>query len=408
MKIRLVSNKSDKGSIFRMQKNKLFNFRLLFLISLVFITIQTNASLKVGAECTEDYIHLLKNKRVAIIANQTSFISNTHLVDSLLSMRINIVKIFAPEHGFRGNADAGEKVGDSTDSKTGIPLISLYGKHYKPTATDLKGVDILLFDIQDVGVRFYTYISTMHYAMEACAENNVEFMVLDRPNPNGYYVDGPVLEAKYKSFVGMHPVPLIHGMTVAEYARMINGEHWLKNGIQCKLTTILCDGYDHQTRYELPRKPSPNLPNARAIALYPVLGLLEGTVMSCGRGTDFPFQVVGHPEFTDTSFSFTPRSIPGASKFPPFEGVTCYGIDLRTDASRFYKDGVFNIPLLKYIYDKSSKKDEFFNSFFLNLSGTEKLKQLLQKIAITETDYFWKEDVKKFMEVRGKYLLYKN
>ncbi|MBK8805184.1 MAG: DUF1343 domain-containing protein [Bacteroidales bacterium] len=364
--------------------------------------------LRVGAQCTEDYLPLLKNKRVAVVANQTTFIEQTHLVDSLLTLGIDIKKIFAPEHGFRGTGDAGEKIANNIDKKTGLPVLSLYGSQIKPTAEALKDIDIVIFDIQDVGVRFYTYISTMHYIMEACAEQKIPFLLLDRPNPNGFYVDGPVLEIKNKSFVGMHPVPLVHGMTIAEYARMINGEKWLKNGIQCELYLVLCDGYEHSMRYELPIKPSPNLPNMRSVYLYPALGLFEGTVMSCGRGTDFPFQVVGHPLYGKKDFSFTPRSIPGASKYPPHEGKICYGLNLRDNAMFSVKDGVFNYQIIKYIYDNYPQKSTFFNAFFLSLCGTDKCKTFFLSDTITDDMIFWKKDIIAFKEIRKKYLLYKD
>lgn len=389
--------------MYRLKFNK---FIFLFIVAFSTCIAAHSQDLKVGAECTEDYIPYLQGKAVAVVANQTSFIKQTHLVDSLLACGVNVKKIFAPEHGFRGTADAGEKIDNNIDKRTGLPVISLYGKNNKPGKEALQNIDIVVFDIQDVGVRFYTYISTMHYVMEACAEQHVEFMVLDRPNPNGFYVDGPVLEDEYKSFVGIHPVPLVHGMTIAEYAQMINGEKWLKNSIQCKLKIILCDGYDHTTKYELPIKPSPNLPNMRAIYHYPTLGLFEGTVVSCGRGTDYPFQMIGHPKFNDTTFSFVPRSIEGASKYPRYKGETCYGVDLRNDSTLQFKAGQFNIHIVKYMYEHSSNKSEFFNSFFLNLSGTKRLKALLLQDNISPDNYFWKDAVAAFMKVREKYLLY--
>ena len=254
-----------------------------------------------GAYSTQEYLGLLSNKKIAIVANQTSVIRNTsgtgytHLVDSLVSLGVDIVKVFAPEHGFRGQLDAGEKVEDQKDPKTGLPIISLYGKNKKPTGEQLSGIDLVVFDIQDVGARFYTYISTLHYIMEACAENGISLLVLDRPNPNGHYVDGPVLETEFTSFVGMHPVPVVYGMTIGEYGRMINGEKWLDNGIQCELTVIELKGYDHGTPYELPIKPSPNLPNEKAVNLYPSLCFFEGTTVSCGRGTEQQFQIFGSP-----------------------------------------------------------------------------------------------------------------
>jgi uncharacterized protein YbbC (DUF1343 family) len=262
---------------------------------------------------------------VAIVANHTSMVGNTHLVDTLLKLKVDVKKVFAPEHGFRGIADAGERVNTAVDEKTGLPIISLYGKNKKPTADQLKDVDVILFDIQDVGARFYTYISTMTYVMEAAAENNKQVIVLDRPNPNGHYVDGPVLQKELKSFVGMHPVPIVHGMTVGEYAQMVNGEKWMANGVQCKLKVIPVEKYDHLTLYEVPIPPSPNLKSMNAIYLYPTTCLFEGTCLSVGRGTDDPFTMAGHPGYNVYSYQFTPVSKPGA-KEPKFKDEVCYGI----------------------------------------------------------------------------------
>ena len=265
----------------------------------------------VGAERTAAYLPLIKDKKVGLVVNQTSTIGKVHLVDSLVRLGIDIQAVFAPEHGFRGEADAGAKITDGKDPKTGVSIISLYGKKRKPGAEDLKGLDWVIFDIQDVGARFYTYISTMHYVMEACAEHNVPFLVLDRPNPNGHYVDGPVRESEYQSFVGMHEIPVVHGMTVGEYAQMVNAEGWLTKGMQCKLKVVTCENYDHKTAYELPIKPSPNLPNIRSIYLYPSLCFFEGTVASVGRGTDTQFQVYGHPDYAQTApHVFMPVSKP--------------------------------------------------------------------------------------------------
>ena len=263
----------------------------------------------VGAERTELYFPLLKSKKVGVIANQTSVIGNVHLIDSLVNAGINVQKAFGPEHGFRGNAADGEKVDNAVDSKTGIPIVSLYGANRKPSKESLDGIDIMIFDIQDVGARFYTYISTMSYAMEACAENDVEFIVLDRPNPHGDYVDGPLLEKEFSSFIGLHEIPVVHGMTVGEYAMMVNEEGWLNNQVKCKLKVIPVKNYDHLIKYTLPIAPSPNLPNQTAIDLYPSLCFFEGTIISIGRGTEFPFQVIGHPDFGIGSFAFTPEAI---------------------------------------------------------------------------------------------------
>ena len=285
-----------------------------------------NKNVTVGAESISDYIQDLENKKVAVVGNQSSLVNGVHLVDTLISLNIDVVKVFSPEHGFRGKADAGEKVKSGIDSKTGLSIISLYGSNKKPKAEQLKGVDVVLFDIQDVGARFYTYISTLHYVMEACAENNIKLIVLDRPNPNGHYVDGQVLNPKYKSFVGMHQVPVVHGMTIGEYAQMINGENWLKNEIKCDLKVVNVKGWDHTQFYKLPIKPSPNLPNMLSIYLYPSLCFFEGTVVSVGRGTSFPFQVVGHPKFGEATFNFTPKPTSGA-KHTKLENEKCFGIE---------------------------------------------------------------------------------
>ena len=317
-----------------------------------------------GAYRTESYKSLIAGKSVAIVANQTSMVGKTHLVDNLISLGINIKVIFAPEHGFRNMADAGETISNGKDDKTGITVTSLYGSHLKPTAADLAGIDVVLFDIQDVGTRFYTYISTLHYVLESCAENNVKCIVLDRPNPNGYYFDGNILDTVYKSFVGMDPVPVVHGMTVGEYASMLNGEGWLNKGEKCDLTVIKCKNYNHKTLYELPVKPSPNLPNQNSVYLYPSICFFEGTVFSLGRGTAFPFQVFGSPDMPDKGFSFTPDSVAGAKK-PPLLGIKCYGTDLRdaTEKGLVPKPEI-NLEWLIGAYNEFPLKDKFFNSYF--------------------------------------------
>lgn len=364
-------------------------------------------TIRVGAECTEDYIPYIMQKRVAIVANQTSVVQGVHLVDTLMRLHVPVQKIFCPEHGFRGKADAGEYLNNSIDSISGLPIISLYGTHKKPTSVDLQDIDIVVFDIQDVGARFYTYISTMHYIMEACAELSIECMILDRPNPHGFYIDGPILESEYASFVGMHPVPIVHGMTIGEYAKMINGEQWLKNGIQCNLTVVLCDGYDHNTRYQLPIPPSPNLPNMQAVYLYPSLCLFEGTVFSCGRGTDFPFQIIGAPDFSDTSFSFIPRSIQGASKNPLHKNKICYGIDLRTYPTDSLSEKGLMLDILIRAYEGYPDKSSFFTPFFTTLSGTKSLQHaIVTKTPIEIIKANWQLDLQKFNEIRKKYLLY--
>jgi len=361
-----------------------------------------------GANRIELYKYIIEGKSVAVVANQTSMIGNIHLVDKLLSTGINIKTIFAPEHGFRNLADAGETIENGKDSETGIPLISLYGSHLKPTAEDLKGIDVVIFDIQDVGARFYTYISTLHYVIESCAENHIKCLVLDRPNPNGYYVDGNILDTSYSSFVGLDPVPVVHGMTVGEYAEMINGEGWLKNGIKCDLTVIKCANYTHKTLYELPVKPSPNLPNQTSVYLYPSLCFFEGTAISLGRGTSFPFQVFGSPDLPDSGFSFLPMSIPGA-KNPPLFGIRCFGTDLRDAVKRkLVPRPELNLEWLITAYNDFPVKEKFFNSYFDVLAGGQVLREQIQKGMTSEQiKATWKEGLAKFGKIREKYLLYK-
>jgi len=384
----------------------------LWFLSLLLISKSFAQSVIPGANRTEQYLPLIKGKTIAVVANHTSFINKKNLVDSLLSLNIKIKVIFSPEHGFRGVADAGESVNNSIDSLTNLPVISLYGNYNKPKKEDLKGIDIVIFDIQDVGVRFYTYISTMHYVMEACAEQNIPFVVLDRPNPNGYYIDGPVLKIQYQSFVGMHPVPVVYGMTIGEYAKMVNGEGWLAAGKRCKLSVIECLGYTHATRIDLPIKPSPNLPNALSIQLYPTLCLFEGTVISVGRGTDYPFQVVGHPGLNVKSFTFKPRSIPDICKVPLFVGQTCNGIDYRSKrAFPPFEEGKLNIEIIRFAYKNTTlkEKQQFFNSFFTRLCGTETLKtQIMDNLPEAQIRASWKNDLDAFKIIRSKYLLYKD
>lgn len=363
----------------------------------------------VGAERTDAYLPLLLGKRVAIVTNQTGRIGQVHLVDSLLALQVNITKVFAPEHGFRGEADAGEHVKDQRDKATGLPLVSLYGSNKKPTAAQLVDVDVLVFDIQDVGVRYYTYISTLHYVMEAAAENGKAVVVLDRPNPNGFYVDGPVLKKGNESFVGMHPVPLVHGMTVGEYAQMINGEGWLKGGVTCSLTVISCLHYDHERQYELPVRPSPNLPNMSAVYLYPSLGLFEGTVVSVGRGTDQPFQCIGYPGNPVGNFTFTPVSMPGA-KDPPHKGKVCKGLDLAAYGSfQSRMDRRIRLHWTIGLYRDAPDKEAFFlaNRFFDKLAGDPDLRKRIMAGEDEETiRASWKTDLQAFMRVRQRYLLY--
>ncbi|MFN0049811.1 MAG: exo-beta-N-acetylmuramidase NamZ domain-containing protein [Cytophagales bacterium] len=356
-----------------------------------------------AANALNDYLRLLKNKKVGLVVNQTSVVHNTHLLDTLLASKVNIVRIFGPEHGFRGKADAGEKVNNDVDAKTGISVVSLYGKNKKPYPEQILDLDIIVFDIQDVGARFYTYISTLHYVMEACAQSHKTLIILDRPNPNGMYIDGPVLDTNFTSFVGLHPIPIVHGLTIGELARMINGEKWLKNGLQCDLEIIKCVNYTHDSTYSLPIKPSPNLPNDLSIALYPSLCLFEGTNISVARGTYFPFQAIGFPDSTFGEYYFIPQSIDGMAKEPVHIGKKCYGIDLR-QAKPNHK---FNLSHLIDFYNKSQNKDTFFNPFFNKLAGNDHLMQQI-KAGISETKIraSWKADLARYKKTRKKYLLY--
>ncbi|PRY12701.1 uncharacterized protein YbbC (DUF1343 family) [Pontibacter ummariensis] len=358
--------------------------------------------LTTGAARMSQYLPLLKDKLVGLVVNQTSVVGQTHLVDTLLSRGVKVSTIFAPEHGFRGEADAGAYVKDAKDTKTGLPIISLYGKNKKPLPEQIKDLDVLVFDIQDVGTRFYTYISTMHYVMEAAAENGKEVIVLDRPNPNGHYVDGPVLEPAQQSFVGMHPIPIVHGLTVGELANMINGEKWLEGKRQAKLTVVPVANYTHQTAYALPVKPSPNLPNMQAITLYPSLCLFEGTNVSVGRGTPTPFQVIGSPYYKNKGFAFTPESTPGATN-PPHKGQTCYGFDLTAPADK----QPFTLAFLLDMYQNSTQKDKFFNNFFEKLAGTSKLReQIIAGKTEDEIRASWEPALSNYKKLRKQYLLY--
>lgn len=366
----------------------------------------------VGAQQIHHYLNYIKDKSIAIVGNQTSVVNNVHLVDTLLSLNVDVKMVFAPEHGFRGNADAGEKVLDGRDPISGLPIKSLYGsKNRKPSAELLKDIDVLIFDIQDVGVRFYTYISTMHYIMEACAEQNKLLIILDRPNPNGHYVDGPVLKIGNESFIGMHPVPIVHGMTVAEYAKMINGEGWLKAGVKCPLRIVTCQFYDHTTYYKLPIKPSPNLPNMKSIYLYPSLCLFEGTNVSIGRGTATPFQLYGSPFIHKTGFSFTPKPTFGA-KNPKHNGEICFGYNLSLiDASSLEAQSRLNFDWVVKMWGLTNNKSDFFrkDGFFRLLTGDSKIRLMIEN---NKTSFeIWKsfqQEVKQFKHVRKKYLLYKD
>lgn len=369
------------------------------------LLISNGNNIRVGAENIPHILNLIKDKKVGIVGNQSSLVGKVHLVDTLLNSKADIIRVFSPEHGFRGDADAGELVSNGKDAKTGLTIVSLYGKNKKPTAEQLKGIDILIFDIQDVGVRFYTYISTLHYVMEACGENDVPLIVLDRPNPNGHYVDGPVLDMKYKSFVGMHPIPIVHGMTIAEYAQMINGEKWLKDGLQCELTVIPCEGYNHNMPYSLPVPPSPNLRSDLSIQLYPSLCLLEATTVSIGRGTDFPFEVYGHPDFSETGFSFTPKSGFG-SKEPKQENKKCNGYHLKDE--KYQRMEKLDLSFLVNANQQLNGKlfidrEKFFNL----LAGNDVLiEQLKNGISENEIRASWEAELNEFKEIRRKYLLY--
>ena len=365
----------------------------------------THGDIQTGADNFEKYIPLLKGKKVGIVTNQTGILSNkTHLVDFLLEKKIRIQTIFAPEHGFRGTADAGEHVVDGKDSKTGISIISLYGDNKKPKPAQLVGIDVMVFDLQDVGARFYTYISSLHYVMEACAENGIPLIILDRPNPNGAIVDGPLLEKEFSSFVGMHPIPLLHGMTIGEYGKMINGQNWLKNAAQCQLTVIPCVNYDRKMKYNLPVKPSPNLPNDQSINLYASLCFFEGTNVSVGRGTEKQFQIYGSPFLSSKiyDYHFTPKPNFGA-KDPMHNGKECFGEDL----SSYKKLNQLELKWLIKAYQNTTDKTKFFNAFFTKLAGTKKLQIQIEKgLSENKIRESWQKDLTSFKKMRAKYLIY--
>ena len=396
--------------------NLMFKNKNLLLITLIFLgfvsckaqNVDKNC-FKTGADRHELYLPLLQNKTVAVVTNQTGLLNDrTHLVDFLVRNKVKIKSIFAPEHGFRGDADAGEHVKNGTDKKTGLPLVSLYGNNKKPTAEQLKGVDVVLFDIQDVGVRFYTYISTLSYLMEAAAENNVEVIVLDRPNPHDGYTDGPVLKDKWTSFVGMHKVPVVYGLTIGEYGKMVNGEKWLKNGVQAKYTLIPMLGYHKKQRYPISERPSPNLPNAQAINLYPSLCFFEGTQVSVGRGTDLPFQVYGSPWTKNLPYQFTPKPNFGA-KDPFMNGKLCYGENLSETTQDLRQ---LNLEwLLKSYKNYKNPSQNFFlkNLFFDKLAGSDELRnQIIAGKSESEIRASWKKDLEDFELIRAKYVLYED
>lgn len=389
-----------------------YQFTLRFLVfCLILVSCQAPAKenngqeLQLGCERLDNYLPILEGKQVGLLVNHTSLLGQTHLIDTLLSHGINITRIYAPEHGFRGNADAGEHIKSGLDTKTGLPVISLYGKHKKPTAEDLESVDVVIFDIQDVGVRFYTYISSMHYMMEACAENKIPMLVFDRPNPNGDYFDGPVLKEEFKSFVGMHPIPVVHGLTVGELATMINGEGWLKDSVKCDLQIVKMDNYLHDLTYSLPVKPSPNLPTDLSIRLYPSLCFFEATEVSVGRGTYMPFQVIGYPDSTFGDFTFTPVSIEGMSKYPPQQDKLCYGVDLRNEPMSHR----FTLRYLIDFYNKPAINDSLITRerWFKLLAGTDKLlTQIKEGLSEEQIRESWQEELNKYADIRSQYLLY--
>jgi uncharacterized protein YbbC (DUF1343 family) len=367
-----------------------------------------DSSIEIGASRLQEYLPSLKGKKVAIVANQTSMIGSTHLVDSLISLGINVTKVFAPEHGFRGDADAGEKVKDDVDSKSGVPIISLYGrKNRKPSSDALANVDVILFDLQDVGVRFYTYISTMTYVMEACADFKTPIIVLDRPNPNGFYVDGPVLKDDNTSFIGMHKVPVVHGMTIGEYAKMVLGEKWLDNNA-VDLKVVKCTNYEHSDFYELPVAPSPNLPNMASIYLYPSLCLFEGTNVSVGRGTEKPFQQFG-ASFITSDYNFTPKPSYGA-KYPKLEGEICNGYDLKDFGESYIRNyGKLYLFWITATYNQCDDKSTFFRSdgFFTLLTGDKSIQKMIEDNKSTEDIWeSFQPEVLAFKKIRTKYLLY--
>ncbi len=366
------------------------------------------ANVVTGAERTAQWMPLLKGKRVAVVANQTSVIGRTHLVDTMIRLGLELHCVFAPEHGFRGQAGAGEQIESGVDTTTGLPVISLYGKKRKPDAADLHSVDVVVFDIQDVGARFYTYGSTLQYVMEACGVAGIPVVVFDRPNPNGFYVDGPLLDTAFASFVGMNPIPVVHGLTLGEYAGMMNGERWLADSLVCDLEVIRCEGYSHFSHYTLPVPPSPNLPNMSSVYLYPSLCFFEGTAVSVARGTPYPFQAVGYPGFESGDFEFTPTGIPGKAMHPKYEGEVCRGFDLRAFGTEFVKNHrkLYLFWLLNF-YASSPDKENFFNGFFDKLAGGDTLRQqIMEGWHEEEIRASWSGSLDAYKRIRKKYLLY--
>jgi uncharacterized protein YbbC (DUF1343 family) len=388
----------------------MFIIKYTFISLFIIFTNFLDAQILNGASQVKKYLPLIQVKKVALVVNHTSLINQTHLVDSLMSLGIQVTCIFAPEHGFRGDKSAGTHVNSDIDTKTGIKIISLYGSHKKPTNEDMQNVEYVIFDIQDVGVRFYTYISTMHYVMEICAELNIPLIVLDRPNPNGHYVDGPVLQKEFQSFVGMHPIPLVHGCTVGELALMINGEKWLNGGLNCPLEVVKVANYTHQTPYQLPIKPSPNLMSQSAIYLYPSLGLFEGTVVSIGQGTNKAYQCFGSPDLGFGNYKFVPKSIKGVAENPKFLNDTCIGFDMTLyGEKRHFEQNELNLNPLIMSYRHSQNPLNFFNKngFFDKLAGTNKLRnQIIEGKSVYEIRQSWQQELNSYKEIRAKYLLY--
>lgn len=396
------------------QITKLFPF-LVLLLNFIVLDCHANElkvvnydQIKSGALQTEKYFHLIRGKQLAIVTNQTGIISDVHLVDSLINAGMQVKKVFSPEHGFRGNIDAGALIDNHIDSITQLPVISLYGKNKKPLASDLQGIDMVIFDLQDVGVRFYTYISTLTYVMEACNENGIPLIVLDRPNPNGYYIDGPVLDKKLQSFVGLHPVPVVYGLTIGEYALMVQGEKWISEAASLQLTVIPLSGYERTMIAMLPVKPSPNLPNWESIYLYPSLCFFEGTIVSVGRGTEEPFQRYGHPDLPEGNITFTPKPIEGASINPPLKNQQCNGNDLKAFAHSFqYQPKQLQLSWLIDSYNTLKNKHMYFNNYFSTLAGTFELRQQIEA-GISEKDIrlSWLAGIQEYKKIRVKYLLY--
>jgi len=386
-----------------------FTFYLIFISQLLSaqsaVAVKEYTTVTIGAQQFDQYLPKLKGKKVGIVTNITGLVGKTSIVDTLLKLNVKVKKIFGPEHGFRSDADAGVNIKSSKDAKTALPIVSLHGANKKPTKEQLKDIDVLIYDIQDIGTRFYTYISTMCYAMEACAENNKEFIVMDRPNPNGFYVDGPVLKDEFKSFLGMHHVPVVYGMTCGEYAQMANSEGWLKNRVTCKLTVIPLKNYDRNCAYKLPVNPSPNIPNVEAVLLYPSMGLFEGTNVSLGRGTAKPFQIVGHPKYPDTSFCFIPKPSKLSAE-PKYFNQRCYGLDLRKDTYLKVHPRKINLQWLSSVY-KNLRGTNFFEMNFNYHAGNSLLQEQL-KNNVSEKDIreSWQADLDIFKEIRKRYLLY--